>query len=530
MKESELNLNKKPSSSFGKKTRFSDYINNLFSKKGSNDQELSGNKKDIVVDSFNTQEEILSEDDKPKKLKPIRFNYKGPKVPYYDDSAEKAKQKELLKKNFEPSKQTPEEQEKEIQRAREIMSQPKYWEVPDLSSYGEKPTDYDQETLDKIKRIPKRVLAKLPHKITPATLLQQGARLRGRGNINDIEQVHAREMEDEWKRTLDRWNNYIISPEDAAEGWNNLLDTGFFALNPQGNINYYMPKWETVDNSIPHGGDITISCTTKKPITRSSTKLPSGLTRTVKVLGGTSNPRDITWSGTAVTPIELDSILDLAKNPEVIELNKQLIRGRDYKDIYTDFLNKKESSFNSYVGNLINELKEYPSINGISTSDDEDAIYDMLVDKYGKENVIRQYEDEDRYPYECDFYIKPEDMFIEYYKHWTHGRRKYNPDDPSCQEDIKWLEGKAKDNAFYKRALDQWREKDVEKAQCAEDNNLNYLVFYNIREFNNWLENPELTYEEYKDPDPLQYDSDAYFASKAKGQNTNGNDMPKDKQ
>jgi hypothetical protein len=212
---------------------------------------------------------------------------------------------------------------------------------------------------------------------------------------------------------------------------------------------------------------------------------------------------------------------DLLNNPEAKQKKDTLPNTKSVSD--------DQLSFGKYIESIIAELKEYPSINGISTSDDEDAIYDMLVDKYGKSDVERQYKDEDRYPYECDFYLKSEDLFLEYLKHWTHGRRKYDPDDPSCQDDVKWLEGEAKDNAFYERCLRQWTEKDPEKFQTAEENGIKLLVFYNIREFLAWYENPELTYDQYKDPDPLQYDSDAYFASKAKGQNTNGNDRPKNK-
>lgn len=159
---------------------------------------------------------------------------------------------------------------------------------------------------------------------------------------------------------------------------------------------------------------------------------------------------------------------------------------------------------------------------GISTSKDEDYIFQRLKEKYGE--VKRQYKNEERHPWTVDFYIPSEDMFIEYLKHWSHGRRKYNPDDKSCQEDKKWLEKKAEDNEFYARTLKQWTKTDVEKEQHANENGLNFYVFYNLREFDTWMENPKMQYVQYKDPDPLQYDSEDYFAKKAKGYDTNGND------
>ena len=159
---------------------------------------------------------------------------------------------------------------------------------------------------------------------------------------------------------------------------------------------------------------------------------------------------------------------------------------------------------------------------GISTSKDEEYIYDKLKDKYGE--VKKQYKDEDRYPWVVDFYIPSEDMFIEYEKHWTHGRRVYDPNDEECQKDVEWLKDKAKDNEFYQRCLDQWTKKDPEKFQTAKDNGLNFFIFYNLREFDKWYENPDMEYMQYKDPDSLRYDSEDYFKKKAQGYDTNGTD------
>ena len=159
---------------------------------------------------------------------------------------------------------------------------------------------------------------------------------------------------------------------------------------------------------------------------------------------------------------------------------------------------------------------------GISVSKDEDYIYDKLVDKYGE--VKRQYKDEERHPWVVDYYIPSEDMFIEYLKHWTHGRKKYDPKNPFHQKDVEWLKDKAKDNEFYARALKQWTETDPEKEKSAIENGLNYVVFYNLREFETWLKNPKMQYRQYADPDSLRYNSEDYFAKKARGFDTNGND------
>lgn len=47
-----------------------------------------------------------------------------------------------------------------------------------------------------------------------------------------------------------------------------------------------------------------------------------------------------------------------------------------------------------------------------NTSKPEDGYYSYLAEKYGADDVIRQYKDE-RYPFACDFYVKSKDLFIE---------------------------------------------------------------------------------------------------------------------
>lgn len=47
-----------------------------------------------------------------------------------------------------------------------------------------------------------------------------------------------------------------------------------------------------------------------------------------------------------------------------------------------------------------------------SKSKYELKILEILIDIFGKENVINQYSS-NLYPYHCDFYIKPLDLYIE---------------------------------------------------------------------------------------------------------------------
>lgn len=173
-----------------------------------------------------------------------------------------------------------------------------------------------------------------------------------------------------------------------------------------------------------------------------------------------------------------------------------------------------DNLINLYIENFDSILDEKKKVKGttvksdpktgISISDEEDYVYDKLKDMYGSKDIERQYKDKEKYPWSADFYIKSENMIIEYESHWTHGRKKYQPDNPKHQEELEWL--KSKNNEFYDRAIDTWTRLDPEKEETALKNGYKYLRFYNIDEFNKWFEDPSLTYEEYMEPIALKYD------------------------
>lgn len=107
-------------------------------------------------------------------------------------------------------------------------------------------------------------------------------------------------------------------------------------------------------------------------------------------------------------------------------------------------------------------------------------------------DTIRQYMDIERYPYNCDFYIPSLDLFIEYQGYYTHGFHPFNKDN---KEDIDRLNIlKEKYREFYEnhgydhQIIDIWTKRDVEKRNCAKKNKLNYIEFFNFKEFKEWLE------------------------------------------
>ena len=100
----------------------------------------------------------------------------------------------------------------------------------------------------------------------------------------------------------------------------------------------------------------------------------------------------------------------------------------------------------------------------------------------------------ERYPYFCDFYLVDEDCFIELNIHWTHGGHLFtntNKDDIIILEE--WKE-KARSSNYYKVAIDVWTLRDVEKHECAKQNNLNYVVLWNKQDIDQFKQQLEVKY------------------------------------
>ena len=115
-------------------------------------------------------------------------------------------------------------------------------------------------------------------------------------------------------------------------------------------------------------------------------------------------------------------------------------------------------------------------------SNPENLIYERLSEKFGE--VLRQYKSE-KYPFSCDFYIPEIDLYIEFQGTWTHGKRPYDANNPQCQEKLeKW---KAKNKKYYENAIYVWTDLDVRKRKIAKENNLNWLEFFTIQEFEEFI-------------------------------------------
>ena len=117
------------------------------------------------------------------------------------------------------------------------------------------------------------------------------------------------------------------------------------------------------------------------------------------------------------------------------------------------------------------------------SSCEEDKIYNMLLTKFAC--IKRQYSS-DVYPFMCDFYIPEIDLYIEHQGYWSHGKHAFNPDDE--KDRIRLDSWKAKGTEIYNNAINTWTIRDPLKRKTAEENNLNWVEFFTIEEFNKWFE------------------------------------------
>lgn len=159
-------------------------------------------------------------------------------------------------------------------------------------------------------------------------------------------------------------------------------------------------------------------------------------------------------------------IVKLKKKTTTLERygNESYIRTEGYAD-------KVRTRFKELIGTA--NKKHMKTTSGISRI--EILFYDYLVEKFGENDVVYNYMSE-LYPYKCDFYIKPYDLYVELNAHWSHGG---HPFDENSQIDIERLNyWKSKNSKYYNIAAKVWCESDVKKRQCAKENNLNYIEIF----------------------------------------------------
>lgn len=169
-----------------------------------------------------------------------------------------------------------------------------------------------------------------------------------------------------------------------------------------------------------------------------------------------------------------------------------------------DALQKSLNTRNQGFIKVIDDYKKSKDVNALIkyVSTFELEVLKHLISKFDIDDVELQYgmfSNDERYPYNCDFYIKSLDLFIEINAHYGHGDHWF---DPSNQDDLKrlnYLRNSGSDRET--RAAEYWSKNDISKRNTSKNNNLNYLVFWDGRYDTNGvprLNDFFLWFDEYK--------------------------------
>lgn len=130
------------------------------------------------------------------------------------------------------------------------------------------------------------------------------------------------------------------------------------------------------------------------------------------------------------------------------------------------------------------KAKEYATKkknNSFNISSKEELLYKELCDLYGKDDIERQYSTDPRYPFNCDFYIKSKDLFIEYNGTFDHGEHPFDKNNPEDIKKLKELEFKVETygaKSRYNNVIYIWTVRDVLKLETMRKNHLNFRILY----------------------------------------------------
>lgn len=155
-----------------------------------------------------------------------------------------------------------------------------------------------------------------------------------------------------------------------------------------------------------------------------------------------------------------------------------------YKNLISSILSSNEIQEKIYNTKLLN--------NSFNISYQEDVCFDLLKEKYS--DCIRQYKS-DLYPYNCDFYIPSLNLYIEYNGSHYHHYHPFDINDDNDLNELNRLKEKAENSNAHKNGkksqydniIYTWTILDLKKRNIAQQNNLNYIEFWNINEVKEWI-------------------------------------------
>lgn len=128
---------------------------------------------------------------------------------------------------------------------------------------------------------------------------------------------------------------------------------------------------------------------------------------------------------------------------------------------------------------MLSYKKTGVSGNPLCESHSEFAVFRCLCDRFGPGDVFSQYgihPSDPRYPYNCDFYIRSLDLFIELNLYYTHGFHWFDETNPHDLQRLECLNGHG--SRKDRRAIDVWTRADPEKRKKAKESGIRYLVFW----------------------------------------------------
>lgn len=122
--------------------------------------------------------------------------------------------------------------------------------------------------------------------------------------------------------------------------------------------------------------------------------------------------------------------------------------------------------------------------NSAVSSKEEMKIYKILCEEFKE---VKLHYKSNEYPFHCDFYIPELNLYIEYQGHWTHGKHAFDSANDEDLSILKEWKKQSKTKSQYLNAIDIWTIRDPNKRKIALQNKLNWLEFFTVNEFKNWL-------------------------------------------
>lgn len=178
----------------------------------------------------------------------------------------------------------------------------------------------------------------------------------------------------------------------------------------------------------------------------------------------------------------------------------------------------KSENKKQFLQKAVKELEENNCILQSFTNSSifEIFVYFELLKKFSADDILIDYgvhPYDSRYPYNCDFYIKSLDLFIELNVHFTHGGHWFDENSKADKNRKSQLE--QTDRVRNRKFLKTWCDTDVLKRNKARDEKLNYLVFWdgtmyhqgnvlipNLKDFYVWVNDYNYDYEKFIKDNP----------------------------